>query len=476
MRLPVIIRRQDSLSGCKKPCGIHGSALFKEKDLKKKTPGKDVQVRIHSLLPVKPAGQRPRFLQGRRAFLMPVLWIVIVFGIWNYTSAVYASSVPAKKNITVKLTVKGSTKTVTVDPGTVIRIKAKQGKKKIAAAKLKITSSKKAVAKVSSTGQVTAKKQGTAVIRIKRKGKKTKAALKVIVKKRTYTANAASEDPSELLPDTSEVSAATESAMPSGYLHYGPVSTGQMPHQHIWYPVVLSDPEAPAYPADRCSVCGLERWTFTESSESSDDPESSGSSGGTAASSAAGTFKGRIVMIGDSSGARSSNWGGNYTWPYQVAKGLGLTEGQAWIACKGGYGFAVSGSFTNLLRLVDPDPDVTHVLVVGGIGNDQYQSKDAIKIGCKVFALEVKTRFPKAKVIYAAPNTHISNESWLEKLAEHRPWYIEACKENGWIYLSGCEKILAGRTELFRADGHPPNEEGEVVLGEALTKKLRAVL
>ncbi len=376
-------------------------------------------------------------------------------------------------------------KTVTVKEGGRIRLQVLYKGKDVSAGNLYFRSARPKIVSVSKRGYVTAKKAGTARITVRgRKNGGLRAVLKVrvkalvtVVKKVKDTAGTSS------LGDAEETALAAAAA--AGQTSIGESAAAQIrallkittPHTHIWKKVVLKDRTGPDYPAVRCTVCGLERWTEKAeepgAEETAEAEETAGAAEDTEAAAGVQEEGGTIFMIGDSYGIRTDARG-HYTWPYQVAKGLGLKEGQALIACHGGYGFGIGKNFIHLLRLVRRSQKVRAVLVVGGVGNDRNRTKEDIKEGIQAFAKEVKRRFPNAKVYYAASNTHVSNPSWLLKVNRHRAWYAEACRENGWTYLSGCEKVLAGHEEYFVSDGHHPNAEGQEVLGRALVKKLKA--
>lgn len=406
---------------------------------------------------------------------------------------VRAASVP--RTVSVTISAKGTAKSASVKEGDRVRLSVRYKGKAVRVKTLRFLTSKKKTAGVTARGVIKANRAGSVKITIRsRKNKKLRAVLRLKVKPLRTKLSPVKASAGSAGKD---LGAAGTAARLSGKEAVGTGTASRIaelvkittPHAHEWKKVRLKDPAAPEYPADRCAVCGLERWTDrTEVTEENAAAAGGETAGGTAAEAAGGASivldadkaaskteaagSGKIFMIGDSYGART-NKRGHFTWPYQVAKGLGLTEGQALIACRGGYGFGVGRNFLHLLRLAKKDPEVKLILVVGGTGNDRKQSKAEIVGGMRAFSEEARRRFPNALIAYASPNTHVSNASWLERLKKRRPWYIEACRENGWIYLSGCEKILAGHKEYFVKDGHHPNAEGQVVLGRALLKKLK---
>ena len=365
-----------------------------------------------------------------------------------YIKPAYAEYTPVVKKKTVTLTKqKNKIKKMTVKAGTIINLKAKYKKKTVDPSKIKYTSSKKKVASVSQRGVITTKKAGKVTIKLKRKKKKQYGTLSLTILPR---------DPIELIeededPEDQDADTDIKNAEPAK-AYSAQTSAFCAKHTHKWKAVEVEN-----YPAEYCTVCRIERWIGSDELK------------GEAVVSTSRKF----IMIGDSYGARSSSWGGNYTWPYQLCKYMGLGKGQCYISAKGGYGFgakttAGTGYFSDLLRLIDPDPEVTDIIIVGGIGNDQYRSKVEIQKGFIDITMEAFVRFPNARIIYAAPNCHISDVEWQSTLDTRRPWYKSFCLTYGWLYLDGCEKILPRESIYFRSDGHHPNMVGEEILGEGL--------
>ena len=370
---------------------------------------------------------------------------------------VKAEYTPPLKKKTLTLTNQNKTKKMTVKAGTIIRLKVKYKKKTVKASEIKFTSSKKKVAAVSAEGVITTKKAGKAVIKLKRKKKKQYVTLKLVI---------LPADPVSLIESDEEVAAEEVEAdtdiknIEPAKAYTAQTSAFCAKHTHIWKPVAVEN-----YPAEYCSKCGIERWIGSDELKKEAVVNTSR----------------KFIMIGDSYGARSSSWGGNYTWPYQLCKLMGLGEKQAYISAKGGYGFAteLTGGtryFSDLLRLIDPDPKVTDIVIVGGVGNDAGRTKVEIQRGFIDITMEAFVRFPNARIIYAAPNIHISSADAQKSRDERRAWNKSFCMMYGWLYLDGCEKILPAEDIYFRADKHHPNEAGEEILGAGLIEKLKRFL
>ena len=368
----------------------------------------------------------------------------------------YADYTPVVKKKTISLTKqKNKVKKLTVKAGTIINLKVKYNKKVVKPSDIKFTSTKKKVASVSASGVITTNKAGKVDIKLKRKKKKQYATLKLTVLPR---------DPIELIeededPEEKDADIDIMNAEPAK-AYTAQTSAFSSKHTHNWKAVGVEN-----YPAEYCTVCGIERWIGSEELKKE----------------AVLSTSRKFIMIGDSYAARSSSWGGNYTWPYQLCKYMGLGKGQCYIAAKGGYGFGAKTTtgtkyFTDLLRLIAPDPKVTDIIVVGGIGNDQSRTKVEIQKGFIDITMEAYVRFPNARIIYAAPNCHISDKVWQSNLDTRRPWYKSFCLTYGWLYLEGCDTILPRETQYFRGDGHHPNLAGSEVLGEGLINKLKKYL
>lgn len=370
---------------------------------------------------------------------------------------VKAEITPTVKKKTLTLAKVNKTKKMTVKAGTIIRLKVKYKKKTVKASKIKFTSSKKKIAKVSADGVITTKKAGNTVIKLKRKKKKQYASLKLVVLPADPISQIETDE--EVAADEVEANTDITNAEPTK-AYAAQTSAFCDKHTHIWKPVVAEN-----YPAVYCSKCGIERWIGSDELKKE----------------AVVSTSRKFIMIGDSYGARSSSWGGNYTWPYQLCKLMGLGEKQAYISAKGGYGFAtrLTGGtryFSDLLRLIDPDPTVTDIVIIGGVGNDAGRTKVEIQKGFIDITMEAFVRFPNARIIYAAPNIHITSADAQRSRDERRAWNKSFCMMYGWLYLDGCEKILPAEDIYFREDKHHPNEAGEEILGAGLLEKLKKFL
>ena len=382
---------------------------------------------------------------------------IIIALLFLCVKPIKADYTPLLKKKTLTLTKQNNTKKMTVKAGTIIRLKVKYNKKTVNASKIKFTSSKKKVAAVSAEGVITTKKAGNAVIKLKRKKKKQYATLKLVVLPADPISQIESDE--EVVGEETEADIDIKNAEPAKA--YTAITSAVCDkHTHKWKPVAVEK-----YPAEYCSVCGIERWIGSDELKQE----------------AIASTSRRFIMIGDSYGARSSSWGGNYTWPYQLCKLLGLGKNQAYISAKGGYGFAAESAgstryFSDLLRLIDPDPKVTDIVIVGAVGNDSGRTKPEIQRDFIAITMEAYVRFPNARIIYAAPNVHITNAESQKGRDERRGWNKSFCMMYGWLYLDGCEQILPREAIYFRADGHHPNEAGEEILGKGLVEKLKNYL
>lgn len=390
-------------------------------------------------------------------YLLSIVGAISMALLFLCAKPVKANYTPTLKKKTLTLTKQNKIKKMTVKAGTIIRLKVKYKKKSVKTSQIKFTSSKKKVAAVSAEGTITTKKAGNAVIKLKRKKKKQYATLKLVVLPADPISQIETDE--EVAADEVEANTDINNAEPAK-AYTAKTSAYCAKHSHIWKPVAVEN-----YPAEYCSKCGIERWLGSNELKKE----------------AVVSTSRKFIMIGDSYGARSSSWGGNYTWPYQLCKLLGLGENQAYISAKGGYGFAAKNTggtryFSDLLRLIDPDPKVTDIIIVGAVGNDSGRTKTEIQRDFIEITMEVFVRFPNARIIYAAPNIHITNSEAQKLRDERREWNKSFCMMYGWLYLDGCEQILPQEAIYFRADGHHPNEAGEEILGKGLVEKLKRYL
>ena len=195
------------------------------------------------------------------------------------------------------------------------------------------------------------------------------------------------------------------------------------------------------------------------------------------------------VMIGDSYMAQY-----NSLLPKTIAEKLKLSEakGGYYSCCHSGFGLARQNnrSFLDLIDALPSDPNVTHVLIFGGVYNDwKYGNAERSEVESAMNALAERTRkkFPNAKLMYAIGNWHVNPgcctdersklraSKYQKQLRTRIPWYKEACRKNHIRYLSGVEKTLrkAKNCSYFRADGHHPTREATKKLAAKIAKLIK---
>ncbi|MBR5337674.1 MAG: DUF4430 domain-containing protein [Lachnospiraceae bacterium] len=119
-----------------------------------------------------------------KRFAMIVMSLAVIFTMQITTNTFAASKTAVTENVgdfTVKLTKKGTKKSVSLSKNTSISITAVEKESIVPTSNLKFTSSKKSVATVSNKGIVTAKKAGTSKIVVTNKKTKKKSTLTVKV-------------------------------------------------------------------------------------------------------------------------------------------------------------------------------------------------------------------------------------------------------------------------------------------------------
>ena len=79
--------------------------------------------------------------------------------------------------------------------------------------------------------------------------------------------------------------------------------------------------------------------------------------------------KRKYVFVGDSYGVVRS--GSKYPWPKIFQELLNIRKSQVIDVTKGAHGFAKPGKqFITRIRTIPKDPEVTDIIVMGGLGND----------------------------------------------------------------------------------------------------------
>ncbi|MBP3894543.1 MAG: SGNH/GDSL hydrolase family protein [Atopobiaceae bacterium] len=183
----------------------------------------------------------------------------------------------------------------------------------------------------------------------------------------------------------------------------------------------------------------------------------------------------KLVLIGDSYAALVPEHGVDYPWPEQVRDAWGVPSSSCKIFRHGGYGFGVAnGHFVDLLSSEPVDPAVTHVLVVGGAGNDRNLPADEALSWYRATLDRLRELYPNATIMHTITSWDLRDTTYQEKIVKRIPWYQEAADEAGVVYLHGCETALRKHPECFLNDGRHPNQEGQQVMGAAIIEALHA--
>ena len=171
-------------------------------------------------------------------------------------------------------------------------------------------------------------------------------------------------------------------------------------------------------------------------------------------------------------------------WPEQLRDYLDLPKSRYIISRKGGSGFTIGKTGKSFIQLVEEaktskanawvDPKVTHVLVVGGIGNDLRSSKTKIKKQFLRFTDIARERFPNAQLLYAAPNWG-TETARQEALASRKIYYRKLCGLFGWTYLPKTSSVLKNKQILakgFHTDGHHPTQSSVDKIAKTLFQEI----
>jgi len=183
----------------------------------------------------------------------------------------------------------------------------------------------------------------------------------------------------------------------------------------------------------------------------------------------------KLVMIGDSYSALVPDRGVTYPWPEQVRDAWGLSDEDCSIYRHGGYGFGLpSGHFVDLVADVSPDPDVTHVIVLGGAGNDRGLPKEEALKWYRATFDRLRELYPNATLMHTVTSWDLKDTSYQAKILERIPWYEETAAQMDVVFLHGCETVLRDHPEYFLPDGRHPNQAGQEAMGAAVIEALRA--
>ena len=177
----------------------------------------------------------------------------------------------------------------------------------------------------------------------------------------------------------------------------------------------------------------------------------------------------KIVFIGDSYAEGYTPDGNVNGWPVVVKNKLGLDN--TIIKYKGGIGFGAglqAGTFTDLLRQVESDANVTHVIVCGGY-NDRYLTRDAILTGIADFCNTAKSKFPNASIMIGACgwSSEVSQHDSLNKAIAA---YQTGARDNNVMYLTDVENSLHGHADYFSSDHIHPNALGQNAIADNVIK------
>lgn len=183
----------------------------------------------------------------------------------------------------------------------------------------------------------------------------------------------------------------------------------------------------------------------------------------------------KLVMIGDSYSALVPNRDVTYPWPEQVRDAWGLSDEDYSIYRHGGFGFGTPGGhFVDLLADASQDPAVTHVIVLGGAGNDRMlPKKEALKWYRATFD-RLRELYPNAILMHTVTSWDLKDADYQGKMLERIPWYEEAAAQMDVVFLQECVTVLRGHPEYFLSDGRHPNQDGQEAIGAAIIEALRA--
>lgn len=184
-----------------------------------------------------------------------------------------------------------------------------------------------------------------------------------------------------------------------------------------------------------------------------------------------------IICIGDSYGTWTP--GVNRSWISYLDS---MNNGAVYQNNKGGSGFlaaeydpgeATYKSFLTLLQELAPSitdkNSITDIVVAGGYNDLSAGHPYISDLGTKMaeFKSYCKTTFPNATVyVGMIGRSDVLNTVRL-LMEETYPYYVAGARNCGMVYLTGVESVLKSDLDL-RADGHHPNDNGAVKLGNAI--------
>lgn len=176
--------------------------------------------------------------------------------------------------------------------------------------------------------------------------------------------------------------------------------------------------------------------------------------------------KRKFLFIGDSY-AEGYNPDGNVTgWITYLKQMMNLNTSDYTALYRGGLGFGVSNSYTNLINGNVKDETITDVVVAGSY-NDYDSSEVKIREGILSFRDKVKELYPNAK-LHIAFIGKATNGGVIEKLAVIYKYYKDTCETNDINFLDGCEYALQDTFTFLGSDGIHPTENGQKEIAKVI--------
>ncbi len=177
------------------------------------------------------------------------------------------------------------------------------------------------------------------------------------------------------------------------------------------------------------------------------------------------------VFVGDSYLEGYSPDGNTTSFGERVKTILGLTNDNYKAVYTGGYGFATTTSFADLVSGQAYNGYVTDVIVLAGY-NDRTKTVAEITTGMTAFKEAVKTKYPFAniKVGFVAKNT---SQADIPNIQNGIGKYIQACGDSGITYITNIENSLYNLSTMMSSDGYHPNNTGQESIARALVSAIK---
>lgn len=151
---------------------------------------------------------------------------------------------------------------------------------------------------------------------------------------------------------------------------------------------------------------------------------------------------------------------------------INTLELNAIVKASGGSGFVDTGSlgtFQTLLTTVAEDPNITDIVVLGGL-NDSGSDISALSGAIQNFCTYAKNRFVNAKIHIGYLGKTMSSGVNLPTYAQTMYEYMNNCFA-GYSYINNCENILT-RASYLTSDKIHPNDDGHKQIASYLISYL----